>query len=273
VSQLSVIFSAEGLVSLLSLTVMEIVLGIDNIIFIAILSDKVAHGQGAKVRRLGLALALIMRIGLLLALSWLMGLTAPLFSVLGQSFSGRDLVLLAGGLFLMAKATHELYEKVEGGAGEAEAPGTDGQPSSSAGGRAAGFAATLAQILALDIVFSLDSVITAVGMVPHIPIMITAMVLAVIVMLIFANTVSSFINRHPSMKVLALSFLLLIGVLLVADAFDKHINKGYVYFAMAFSLGVEVINLRVRKLARRRKNRTPVSSPAATSKSSSPATP
>ncbi|HET6146035.1 MAG TPA: TerC family protein [Polyangia bacterium] len=232
---------------------MEIVLGIDNIIFIAILSDKVGHGQGAKVRRLGLGLALIMRIGLLLTLSWLMGLTAPLFSVLGQAFSGRDLVLLAGGLFLMAKATHELYEKVEGGDGDGEAGEGDKLRAPSAGARTASFGSTLAQILALDIVFSLDSVITAVGMVPHIPIMITAMVLAVIVMLVFAEAVSGFISRHPSMKVLALSFLLLIGVLLVADSFDKHINKGYVYFAMAFSLGVEVINLRVRKLARRRK--------------------
>jgi predicted tellurium resistance membrane protein TerC len=254
-SYFSVLFRPEGLASLVSLTVMEIVLGIDNIIFIAILSDKVAHGQGSKVRRLGLALALILRIGLLLALSWLMGLTAPLFGLLGQEFSGRDLVLLAGGLFLMAKATHELYEKVEGsGDREGAGGGDDGndQPAST-GPRTAGFGVTLAQILALDIVFSLDSVITAVGMVPHIPIMVTAMVLAVVVMLVFADAVSGFINRHPSMKVLALSFLLLIGVLLVADGFGKHINKGYVYFAMAFSLGVEVINLRVRKLARRRK--------------------
>jgi len=256
VSYFELIFSPAGLASLVSLTVMEIVLGIDNIIFIAILSDKVAHDQGRKVRRLGLALALILRVGLLLTLSWIMGLTAPLFSLLGKEFSGRDLVLLVGGLFLMAKATHELYEKVEGGGGD-EAPGGVGQGGSgnpaAAVARTAGFGATLAQILALDIVFSLDSVITAVGMVPHIPIMITAMVLAVIVMLVFADAVSSFISRHPSMKVLALSFLLLIGVLLVADSFDRHINKGYVYFAMAFSLGVEMINLRVRKLSRRRK--------------------
>jgi predicted tellurium resistance membrane protein TerC len=257
--QLAILFQPEGLVSLVSLTVMEIVLGIDNIIFIAILSDKVAHGQGSKVRRLGLALALILRIGLLLTLSWLMGLTAPLFSLLGQPFSGRDLVLLAGGLFLVAKATHELYEKVEGNAdaGSAPAPGTDGEAGAPGGAtgrspaRTAGFGSTLAQILALDIVFSLDSVITAVGMVPHIPIMITAMVLAVIVMLVFADAVNRFINRHPSMKVLALSFLMLIGVLLIADAFGKHINKGYVYFAMAFSFAVEMVNLRVRRIARR----------------------
>jgi predicted tellurium resistance membrane protein TerC len=239
-----VLFSPSGLVSLISLTVMEIVLGIDNIIFIAILSEKVAHGQGPRVRRLGLALALILRIGLLLTLSWLMGLTKPLFGVLGQELSGRDLVLLAGGLFLIAKATHELYERVEHG-------DESGSPSKTAtASKTAGFGATLAQILALDIVFSLDSVITAVGMVPHIPIMITAMVLAVIVMLIFADAVSGFINRHPSMKVLALSFLLLIGVLLVADSFDRHINKGYVYFAMAFSFVVEMINMRVRKRSR-----------------------
>jgi predicted tellurium resistance membrane protein TerC len=243
-SHLSVLFSPSGLISLVSLTVMEIVLGIDNIIFIAILSEKVAHGQGPRVRRLGLALALILRIGLLLTLSWLMGLTKPLFSVLGQQLSGRDLVLLAGGLFLIAKSTHELYERVEHG----DEPGSPSKTAANA--KTASFAATLAQILALDIVFSLDSVITAVGMVPHIPIMITAMVLAVIVMLIFADAVSGFINRHPSMKVLALSFLLLIGVLLVADSFDRHINKGYVYFAMAFSFIVEMINMRVRKRSR-----------------------
>jgi predicted tellurium resistance membrane protein TerC len=248
VSHLHVLFRPEGLVSLVSLTVMEIVLGIDNIIFIAILSEKVAHGQGPKVRRLGLALALILRIGLLLTLSWLMGLTAPLFSVLGQEFSGRDLVLLAGGLFLIAKSTHELYERVEQGEGTEPAAGTGAGVAPT---RTTSFGATLAQILALDIVFSLDSVITAVGMVPHIPIMITAMVLAVIVMLVFADAVSGFINRHPSMKVLALSFLLLIGVLLVADSFDRHINKGYVYFAMAFSFVVEMINMRVRKRSRR----------------------
>jgi predicted tellurium resistance membrane protein TerC len=241
-----VLFSPSGLVSLISLTVMEIVLGIDNIIFIAILSEKVAHGQGPRVRRLGLALALILRIGLLLALSWLMGLTKPLFGVLGQELSGRDLVLLAGGLFLIAKATHELYERVEHG-------DESGSPSQTITAKTAGFGSTLAQILALDIVFSLDSVITAVGMVPHIPIMITAMVLAVIVMLIFADAVSGFINRHPSMKVLALAFLLLIGVLLVAETFGRHIDKGYVYFAMAFSFSVEMLNLRARRKRQKKK--------------------
>jgi predicted tellurium resistance membrane protein TerC len=202
---------------------------------------------------LGVGLALIMRLALLATLSWLIGLTAPLFTLLGQPISGRDLVLLAGGLFLMAKATHELYERAEGeeddeGQGSSAGAGGKGQA------RAAGFGSTLAQILALDIVFSLDSVITAVGMVPYIALMVTAMVLAVGVMLIFADAISDFINRHPSMKVLALSFLLLIGVLLVADAFGKHIDKGYVYFAMAFSFAVELINLRVRGRRRRREN-------------------
>src|SRR6185436_9127772 len=188
-SYFEVLFRPEGLVSLVSLTVMEIVLGIDNIIFIAILSDKVAHDQGAKVRRLGLALALIMRIALLLALSWLMGLTAPLFSVLGRAFSGRDLVLLAGGLFLMAKATHELYERLELGS----APGTP-EDSDAAATADAGFTSTLVQILLLDIVFSLDSVITAVGMAQAVIIMIVAMVIAVVVMLIFADKISDFIG-------------------------------------------------------------------------------
>jgi predicted tellurium resistance membrane protein TerC len=240
----SALFNAEGLASLISLAVMEIVLGIDNIIFVAILSQKVAAGQRKRVRRLGIGLALFLRIGLLLGLSWLMGLTRPLFHVLGEALSGRDLVLLGGGLFLMAKATHELYQRMEGHEeGESGGPGR--------GGGSAGFASTLVQILALDIVFSLDSVITAVGMARAVPIMIAAMVIAVGVMLLFADAISEFINRHPSMKVLALSFLLLIGVLLVADAFGHHINKGYVYFAMAFSLGVELFNMRARKKAQR----------------------
>jgi predicted tellurium resistance membrane protein TerC len=253
VPDFTVLLRPAGLVSVVSLTVMEIVLGIDNIIFIAILSQKVAPDKQSKVRRLGVGLALIMRLALLATLSWLIGLTAPLFTLLGQPISGRDLVLLAGGLFLMAKATHELYERAEGeeddeGQGSSAGAGGKGQA------RAAGFGSTLAQILALDIVFSLDSVITAVGMVPYIALMVTAMVLAVGVMLIFADAISDFINRHPSMKVLALSFLLLIGVLLVADAFGKHIDKGYVYFAMAFSFAVELINLRVRGRRRRREN-------------------
>ena len=239
---LGALLHAEALASLVSLTVMEIVLGIDNIIFVAILSQKVAPDRRKRVRRLGIGLALILRIGLLLGLSWLMGLTRPLFHLFGNALSGRDLVLLAGGLFLMVKATHELYERIEG----------DPMDSPLAPRAPAGFAVTLVQILALDIVFSLDSVITAVGMARAVPIMVAAMIIAVGVMMVFADAISEFINRHPTMKVLALSFLLLIGVLLVADAFGHHINKGYVYFALAFSLGVELVNMRARKRARRR---------------------
>jgi predicted tellurium resistance membrane protein TerC len=240
-----VLLTPEGLAALVSLSVMEIVLGIDNIIFVAILSQKVAAPRRKRLRRLGITLALVLRIGLLLMLSWIMGLTRPLFHVLGNGFSGRDLVLLAGGLFLMAKATHEIYERIElAGASE-----TGGAPVHEA---SSGFAGTLIQILLLDIVFSLDSVITAVGMAQAVTIMIAAMMIAVGVMLVFADAISEFIGRYPSMKVLALAFLLLIGVLLVADAFGHHINKGYVYFAMAFSLGIELINMRARKKSRAR---------------------
>jgi predicted tellurium resistance membrane protein TerC len=243
-----VFLTAEGLASLVSLTVMEIVLGIDNIIFVAILSQKVAPASRKRVRRLGIGLALVLRVGLLLTLSWIMSLTRPLFGVLGQEFSGRDLVLLGGGLFLMAKATHELYGRIE----------RDDEPEQKGGGERetyAGFTSTLVQILLLDIVFSLDSVITAVGMAQAVFVMITAMMIAVGVMLVFADAISEFINRHPSMKILALAFLLLIGVLLVADAFGHHINKGYVYFAMAFSLGVELVNMRMRTNKRRARER------------------
>jgi len=237
----------EGLASLASLTVMEIVLGIDNILLVAILSQKVAPARRSLVRRLGIGLALILRIGLLLGLSWLMGLTRPLFHLRGNPMSGRDLVMLAGGLFLIYKATHELYDRIE------RAPaGPEGAPQAWEG-KPAGFAATLIQMLALDVVFSLDSVITAVGMARAIPIMMVAMVLAVGVMLAFANLVADFVTRHPSMKILALAFLLLIGVLLTADAFGQHISRGYVYFAMAFSLLVELLNLRLRKRASRKR--------------------
>jgi predicted tellurium resistance membrane protein TerC len=240
-----VLFTPEGLAGLVSLAVMEIVLGIDNIIFVAILSQKVAAPRRKRVRRLGIGLALFLRVGLLLMLSWIMSLTRPLFHVLGNGFSGRDLVLLAGGLFLVAKATLELHERLEQAAGgeDREAP---------AGGASAGFGVTLAQILLLDIVFSLDSVITAVGMARAVVIMIAAMMIAVGVMLVFADAISDFIARTPSMKVLALAFLLLIGFLLVADAFGHHIDKGYVYFAMAFALAIELVNMRVRKKARAR---------------------
>jgi predicted tellurium resistance membrane protein TerC len=240
-----VLFSAEGLASLVSLTVMEVVLGIDNIIFVAIVSQRVEAGKRKRVRRLGISLALVMRIALLLTLSWIMSLTRPLFHVGGFGFSGRDVVLLVGGLFLMAKATHELHVRMtgeDGGGGPAEAQ-TEG---------AAGFGATLVQILLLDIVFSLDSVITAVGMARALVIMIAAMMIAVGIMLVFADAVSEFIGRHPTMKVLALAFLMLIGFLLVADAFGRHIDRGYVYFAMGFALAIELFNMRARKKARAR---------------------
>ncbi len=255
------LFTAEGLASLASLAVMEIVLGIDNILLVAILSQKVAVEKRVRVRRLGIGLALILRIGLLLGLSWLMGLTKPLFTLLGDPMSGRDLVLLAGGLFLIYKATHELYERIEvtpeeGGGDGPKSPSASplrlGSAKKRAGG-GAGVPSTLAQILALDVVFSLDSVITAVGMARAIPIMMAAMVIAVGVMLVFANVVADFVSRHPSMKVLALSFLLLIGVLLTADAFGHHINRGYVYFAMAFSLTVELLNMRLQKRSSKRR--------------------
>jgi predicted tellurium resistance membrane protein TerC len=233
------LFSVENLISLLSLSAMEIVLGIDNIIFLAILSQRLPAGQQKKARRLGLVLALGMRLGLLFTLSLIMGLTSPLFTVLGHGLSGRHLVLLGGGLFLIAKSVHEIHDKLEGGAEEV-----------SAGGRSASFTATIIQILALDVVFSLDSVITAVGMAAHLWVMVVAMVAAVGVMLVFADRVSDFIHRHPSMKVLALSFLLLIGVLLVAESLGKHVEKGYIYFAMAFAFLVELLNIRARRKQR-----------------------
>ena len=235
------LLTADGLVALVTLTAMEVVLGIDNVVFLAILVARLPTTQQTVARRLGLTLALGIRIGLLLAISWIMGLTAPWFSVLGRDISGRDLILLGGGLFLIAKATWEIYDKVE--ADHAEA--------GSGGGRGV-FVLVLIQILLLDIVFSLDSVITAVGMANDIPVMVVAMVLAMLVMLFSAAGVSGFVNRHPSVKILALAFLLLIGVMLVAEGLGTHVNKGYIYVAMAFSLGVEMLNLRYRKKRGRR---------------------
>lgn len=219
--------------ALLTLTVLEIVLGIDNIIFISILSAKLPGSQQQRARQLGLGLAMFVRILLLLSLSWLIGLTAPWFTVLGEAISGRDLILGLGGLFLLGKATFEIHDKLEGDThGPARAAAT--------------FASVIVQILLLDIVFSLDSVITAVGMADDLWVMIVAIVVAVGIMLIAAESVSAFVERHPTVKMLALSFLLLIGVSLVAEAFDQHIPKGYIYFAMAFSVLVEMLNLRVR---------------------------
>jgi predicted tellurium resistance membrane protein TerC len=222
-------------VSLLTLTAMEIVLGIDNIVFISILTAKLPAAQQPLARRLGLSLALVFRLGLLFALSWVMGLTEPLFNILGKGISGRDLIMLGGGLFLVAKSTHEIYEKLEVVQEERSV------------GNARAFGVILLQILALDLVFSLDSVITAVGMAQHVAVMVVAMVIAVGVMLVFAQSIGDFVNRHPSMKILALSFLLLIGVMLIAEGMGQHVGKGYIYFAMAFSLGVELINMRLRK--------------------------
>ena len=228
------LLTAEALIGLLTLTAMEIVLGIDNIIFISILVAKLPHERQARARTIGLALALITRILLLLSLSWIAGLTGDLFSILGRGVSGRDLILLSGGLFLLGKATYEIHEKLEGEPGHAEARVG---PS---------FAAVIVQILLLDIVFSLDSVITAVGMVNQIPIMVAAIVIAVAIMLVAAGPISNFVNHHPTIKMLALSFLLLIGVSLVAEGLHQHIPKGYIYFAMAFSVFVEMLNLRLR---------------------------
>ena len=233
--------TSDGLVALATLTALEIVLGVDNLVFIAIVSGKLPAAQQPLARRIGLALALITRVLLLLTLSWIMGLTQPLFSVLGHGFSGRDLILLAGGLFLMAKATWEIYAKVEGTHEETHAEG-----------KRRGLAGVVVQIMILDIVFSLDSVITAVGMVDNVPIMITAIVLAMVVMLFAMESVSRFVEDHPSVKILALSFLILIGVVLVADGFGHHMPKGYVYFPMAFALGVELLNLRYRTRSGRR---------------------
>jgi predicted tellurium resistance membrane protein TerC len=221
-------------ISLLTLTALEIVLGIDNVIFISILAGKLPREQQEKARKLGLALALITRIMLLCSLAWMMKLTTPLFSVLGHPVSGRDMILLIGGLFLIAKSTHEIHDKLEGEDGESS---TRVAPS---------FTAVIVQILLLDIVFSLDSVITAVGMAQLLSVMITAVILSVIVMLVFSGAISGFVDRHPTIKILALSFLILIGVTLVADGMGQHVPKGYIYFAMAFSLIVELINQRVR---------------------------
>jgi predicted tellurium resistance membrane protein TerC len=226
--------SPEGWIALLTLSVLEIVLGIDNIVFISILAGKLRPEERARARQVGLALAMFMRIGLLLSITWVMSLTAPLFTAVGQEISGRDLILIIGGLFLLAKSTHEIHDKLEGEEGSASAK------------VAASFAGVIVQILLLDIVFSLDSVITAVGMAEDVAVMIIAVVLAVAVMMFSAGTISDFVDRHPTVKMLALSFLLLIGVSLIAEGFEQHIPKGYIYFAMGFSVFVEMINLRIR---------------------------
>lgn len=232
------LLNPDSLIALATLTVLEIVLGIDNIIFISILAGRLPKEQQGTARTVGLGLAMFTRILLLLSLSWIISLTAPLFALFGQEFSGRDLILLGGGLFLLAKATWEIHHRLEG---EPDDHGAQNSPRA----RSA-FVSTLVQIILLDIVFSLDSVITAVGMANELWVMITAVVIAVGIMMISAAGISRYIEQHPTIKMLALSFLLLIGVTLVAEGFDQHISKGYIYFAMAFSVFVEMLNIRVR---------------------------
>ena len=227
--------TGDGLIALVTLTFLEIVLGVDNVIFISILSGKLPEHQQLKARRVGLLAAMGMRILLLMSIAWIVRLTAPLFTLFNHAFSGRDLILLGGGLFLLAKATLEIHDKLEGEHGGASAK------------VAPSFGAVIFQIMLLDIVFSLDSVITAVGMADDIAIMVAAVMISVGIMMFSAETISGFVNRHPTIKVLALSFLLLIGLSLVGEGFGMHIPKGYIYFAMGFSVFVEMINLRMRK--------------------------
>ncbi len=232
------ITSPEAWVALATLTALEIVLGIDNVVFISILAGKLPEPQRDRARRVGLGLAMLMRIALLFAITWITRLTKPLFSILGTDISGRSLILIVGGAFLIAKGTREIHDKFEG-------PEQD----RGAAGRAS-FGAVIVQILLLDLVFSLDSVITAVGMANHIGVMVTAVVLSVGFMMVYAKPIGEFVERHPTMKMLALSFLLMIGMALVADGLGLHIPKGYIYFAMGFSVFVEMLNLKLRKRSR-----------------------
>jgi predicted tellurium resistance membrane protein TerC len=226
-------------IAFLTLTALELVLGIDNVIFISILVDKLPKGRRELARRIGLLLAMVMRIGLLFLLSWIIGLTEPLFSLFSEALSGRDLILIGGGLFLLWKSTKEIHQLLEGTSGAA-----------SAAVRAT-FSAVILQITIIDLVFSFDSIITAVGMVDHVEVMVAAIVISVLLMMAFAAAIGRVVSAHPTIKMLALAFLLVIGVVLVADGLDHHVPKGYVYFAMAFSVAVEVLNIRMRKRAGR----------------------
>jgi predicted tellurium resistance membrane protein TerC len=224
----------QAWIALLTLTVLEIVLGVDNIIFISILVGRLPAAQRDRARMIGLAMAMGARILLLLSITWVMRLTAPLLTLWSHAFSGRDLILIGGGLFLLAKSTHEIHHSLEGPEGHQQATAT------------ATFGSVLIQIAVLDIIFSLDSVITAVGLAHHLPVMIIAIVIAVVVMMFSARALGNFVDRHPTVKMLALSFLILVGVSLLAEGFEVHIPKGYIYFAMAFSVGVEMLNLKLR---------------------------
>lgn len=229
------IASPEAWIALATLAALEIVLGIDNIIFISILVGRLPDKQREPARLIGLALAMVTRLGLLFSIAWIMGLTEPWFTLFGEEISGRDVILIGGGLFLLAKATHEIHNSLEGVDGETGSVAT------------ASFGMVLVQIAILDIVFSLDSVITAVGLVDHVSIMAIAIILAVAVMLFAAKPIGDFVDRHPTIKMLALSFLILVGVTLIIEGFDVHVPKGYIYFAMAFSVAVEMLNIRLRK--------------------------
>ncbi len=225
----------QAWIAFATLTALELVLGIDNIVFISILVDKLPREKQELARRLGLFMAMFMRIGLLFLLSWIIGLTAPFFTVFGKELSGRDLILIVGGLFLIWKSTGEIHQSLEG---------EEGHSSSAV---KATFGAVILQIMVIDIVFSLDSIITAVGMVDNLTVMVAAVVVSVGLMMVFASTIGRFVSDHPTIKMLALSFLVVVGVVLIAEGFDHHVPKGYVYFAMAFSMGVELLNIRMRK--------------------------
>ena len=236
---LELLTDPQAWIALATLTALELVLGIDNIVFISILVDKLPPAQQEKARRLGLFMAMFMRIGLLVVLSWVVGLVAPLFSLLGQEISGRDLILILGGVFLIYKSTGEIHQSIEGEEG----------PSSSAA--KATFTAVILQIMVIDMVFSLDSIITAVGMVDQIEVMIAAVMLSVGMMMLFAGAIGRFVSDHPTIKMLALAFLVVVGVVLIAEGFEYHVPKGFVYFAMAFSLGVETLNIRMRRRSKK----------------------
>ena len=236
---LELLSDPQAWIALLTLTALELVLGIDNIVFISILVDKLPAAQQRKARLIGLFLAMFMRVGLLLVLSWIIGLTAPLFSVMQQEISGRDLILIGGGLFLIWKSTAEIHQSLEGEEGH------------TAAAVKASFAAVIVQVIIVDMVFSLDSIITAVGMVDELAVMIAAVIISVAMMMLFAGAIGRFVSNHPTIKMLALSFLVVVGVVLIAEGFDQHVPKGYVYFAMAFSVGVEMLNITMRRRSKK----------------------